>query len=37
MKKFINGLYEKNEKKLVSAVEDIIHLSIIRNKFYNLQ
>jgi len=36
MKKFINGLYEKNELKIIDAVEDVIHLSVLRNNQTNL-
>lgn len=36
MKKFLNGLKEKNPKKLVSGVMDVVHLSIVKNQVVNL-
>jgi hypothetical protein len=36
MKKFLNGIIEKNPKKLISSIMDVIHLSIVKNKILNL-
>jgi len=36
MMKFTNGLFEKNELKLVNAIEDVMHLSVLRNSQTNL-
>ena len=36
MIKFISGLQEKNLKKLISGVIDIIHMCIIKNNYETL-